>query len=239
MNAETAGWSRRYQTALSRHLERGSEASPKPALGLGRRAAALGLETLDVAVIHEKAVMTLVHPGGASRARKRTIERANVFFTETIVPIEKTHRAALKADVRVNQLTQTLRRRTAESSASTRHLEQGIAERQAAEAALKKSGKHHIRLLQESGRLQTRLRDQTRDILSAQEDGREKASRQLHDEIAQILLAINLRLLTVKTSARGNTDSLAKKIAETQRVVQESAKTIKRLAHELGVYHDT
>lgn len=83
MNAKTAKWSRRYQTALSKHLAQGPGASLRPALGLGRQAVALGLETLDVAEFHEQALTTLASPGGASRTRPRMIKRAKSFFAET------------------------------------------------------------------------------------------------------------------------------------------------------------
>ena len=167
------------------------------------------------------------------------VELAECFFAEAIVPIEKTHRTALKTDIRINQLTQTLRRRTAESSASTRHLKRGIVRRHAAEAALKVSEKHHRKLLQESRRLQKLLRDQTRAMLAAQETERQKSSHQLHDEIAQTLLAIDVRLLALKKAAHTNTETLNKEIAETQRLVKQSVVTFHRLAHEYGASHAT
>jgi signal transduction histidine kinase len=209
----------------------------QPALRLGRQAVALELDTLDLARIHARALVSLALPAGSSRTGQRLIERAKRFFTEAIVPIEKTHGAALNADLHVNQLTRTLRRRTVESSASTRRLERGIARRQAAEAALKKSGEHRNRLLRESSRLQSRLRHQMRAILLAQEDERQKTSRQLQDEIAQALVAINLRLLTLKTAAKANTSKLSQEIAETQWLVDESVKTLRRLAHDFGIGH--
>ena len=60
---------------------------------------ALGLETLDVARIHEGALAALE----ASRSRDGVIKRAEIFFAEAITPIEETHRAALKTNVRLNQ----------------------------------------------------------------------------------------------------------------------------------------
>ncbi len=238
LKAESSGWSRRYRTALSRYIRQGPDASLRPAQRLGHEAVAIGLETLDLARVHEQTLMALLASGASSTISQRAIERARRFFTETIVAIEKTHNAALKADIRVNQLTRTLKQRTVESSASTRHLKQGIAQRQAAEAALKKSAQHRALLLQESSRLQHRLRRQTREILSAQEEQRSKTSRQLHDEIAQVLLAIDLRLLAVKTSTQNSTQKLGKEIAGTQRMMQQSAQTIKRLTHEFGGYHE-
>ena len=224
-NAETVGWSRHYRTALRKHIEQGTTASLQLARGLGREAAALGLEPLDLAMIHEQ-VLASVTARGLSTTGRRVTERAKRFFAETIVPIEKTHSAGVKADARVGQLTQTLRRRTVESSASTRRLNRSIIQRKGAEKSLKQSGDDQTRLLDESHRLQKHLRHLTRGILSVQESERSKTSRQLHDEIAQTLIAIDLRLLTLKKAAKSNTDNLKKEIANTQRMVKESVKRL-------------
>jgi len=239
MNAETVKWSRCYQTALRKHLAQGPGASLRPALKLGRRAAALGLETLDLAGFHEQALKPLVLPCDSSRTSQRIIKQAKTFFLEAIVPIEKTHRATLKAGIRVNQLTRTLRRRTMESSASARCLKRSIFLRQGAEQTLKNSGKRHDMLLAELHRLQKRLRDLTHTCLSVQENERQKMSFRLHDEIAQALIAIDLRLLSLKKAARAGTVRLKKEIAKTQRLVKESVRRIDRFAHEFGIQHKT
>ena len=121
---------------LRKHLKQGPQASLQPARGLGRQAVASGLETLDVARIHEQALATLE----ASSSRDGIIKRAGMFFAEAITPIEKTHRAALKANARLDQLNKKLGRRTVDLAASNRSLKQGIAQRKAVEQALKKSG---------------------------------------------------------------------------------------------------
>jgi len=91
--------SQRYLASLQKHLKQGPRASLQPAPQTGRQAVALGLETLDVARIHEGALATLE----ASSSRDGIIKRAEMFFSEAITPIEKTHRAALKANVRLSQ----------------------------------------------------------------------------------------------------------------------------------------
>jgi len=239
MNAETAKWSRRYQSALRKYLAQGSRESLRPALGLGRQAVALGLETLDLARIHEQNLMALIAPGGLSRSRPSIIGQAKRFFIETIVPIEKTHHAALKDDVRVDRLNQALRRRMVESSASTSCLKRNIFLRQGAEQSLKKSKKHHVKLLAELRRLQHYLRDLRHTCLATQEDERQKMSFRLHDEIAQALIAIDLRLLTLKKAAKASTARLKKEIAKTQRLVKESVKKINKFAHEFGIQQET
>jgi signal transduction histidine kinase len=235
MKARLTRLSRRYQLALRRHLKQGPRASPQPARGLGRQAVAIGLETLDVARIHEAALASLE----ASSSRDGFIKRAEMFFAEAITPIEKTHRAALRANTHLSQLNKTLGRRTLDLAASNRFLKQGIAQRKTVEQALKKNVGHYARLVKESRRLQKHLRHLTHQILLAQEEERKKISRELHDEVAQSLLGINVRLVTLKKEATVNTKGLKKEIASTQRLVEKSAKTMSRFAREFGKHHDT
>jgi len=239
MKTEHIAWSQRYRAALRQYLDQGAEASLQPALGLGRQAAALGLKTLDLATVHEQALMTWVSRTGAAMTSPHTIRRAKLFFSETLVPCDESHRSARKAGIRVQQLTTALRRRTRESSDSTQRLAHGIDRREAAEAALKQSRGQHARLLAEAQRLQKHLRRLTHEQLTTQEAERQKASRHLHDEIAQTLLAINIRLLVLKTSAKTATEGLKKEIVKIQRMVKESIKRIHRFAHEYGVKHKT
>jgi signal transduction histidine kinase len=226
---------RRYASALQKYLKQGQQASLQPARGLGRQAMRLGLETLDVARIHQGVLATLE----GSHSRDGIIERAEIFFAETITPIEKTHHAALKTNVRLRQLNKILGRRTVDLAVSNRSLKQGIARRKTVEKALKKSEEHSKKLLEESRRLQKHLQRLAHRIMVAQENKRRKISHDLQDEIAQTLLAINVRLLTLKREATANTEGLEKEIASTERLVDKSVKSIKRYAREFGVSHET
>ncbi len=235
MKRTTARLSQRYTAALRKFLKQGQRASLQPARGLGRKAMAIGLETLDLARIHGAALAAQE----ASSSRDGIIKRAEIFFVEVITPIETTHRAAREASGDLNRLTKTLSRRTAELAAAGRHLKRGIVRRKAAEEALKKSGKHRSDLLDQSRLVQEHLRHLTRQILLAQEDKRTKISRELHDEIAQTLLGINVRLLALKNEAVVKSKGLKKEIANTQRLVETSKKTLSRFVRELGQQHDT
>jgi signal transduction histidine kinase len=227
--------SRRYVAALRKHLRQGPRAIPPcgTALALGRQAAALDLETLDLARIHDGALATLEAPHGKDSFTRR----AELFFAEAITPIEETHRAALKAKVRLSRLGRTLDRRTVDLAASHRSLKQGIVHRKLVEQSLKKSGEHSRKLLKESLHLQKHLQRLTHQILSAQEDKRKQISRDLHDEIAQTLLGINVRLLTLKKEAAINASGLKKEIASTRRLVDKSVTIINRFACEFGIHH--
>ena len=230
MKQKLIGLSQRYVTALRKHVRQGPRASLQPALALGRRAVVLGLETLELARIHEQAVATLE----LSRSKNGFLRWAEIFFAEALTPIVETHRAARQSKIQLNRLNDTLGRRTVELAATNRLLQRGIVRRKSVEAALKISGEHYARLLKNSLQLQEGLRQLTHQVLAAQENERKKISRELQDEIAQTLLGINVRLLTLKQEARSNSKGLKNEIASTQQLVLKSAKSVRRAARQFG-----
>jgi signal transduction histidine kinase len=234
MKSKLSSLPRRYASALREHLKQGPPANFRLARGLGRQALSLGLETLDLARIHEEALARLE----ASSSHDGLIKRAEIFFTEAVTPIEQTHRAALAANAHLKQVNQALNRRTGDLAASNRSLKHGIARRKTVELALKKSGQHSKKLLEESLALQKHLQHLAHRILSAQEDKRLQISHDLQDDIAQTLLGINVRLLTVKMAAGRKAKCLQEEIAGTQRVVNMSVRTIKRFTREFGRHHE-
>ena len=76
METKLGSLSRRYQAALLRHLKQGPQAGLRSADGLGREALELGLETLDLAKIHEQALVALVPPSRSSETKDGMIKRA-------------------------------------------------------------------------------------------------------------------------------------------------------------------
>ena len=84
---------------VEQHLKQGPQASLQPALELGRQAVALGLETLELARIHEQALVTLE----LSNTKNALTKLAGIFFTEANTPIEETHRAARQTKVDLSQ----------------------------------------------------------------------------------------------------------------------------------------
>ena len=225
--------SQRYQVALRTHLEGGRKASLESALGLGSQALAAGLQTLDLAKLHERTLVAEVLPGCPLNRRAAIIKQAGIFFAVAITPIEKTHRSALEATVHLNKFIETLSQRTVELAALNLELGREITLRKSVEKALKKSERHYATLLARSDNLQKQLRRLSRRILSAQEDERKEISRELHDVIAQTLTGINLRLATLKTAAGFNTEDFDRNIAGAQRLVEKSVNIVHRFAREL------
>jgi signal transduction histidine kinase len=224
---------RRYAAALGKHLKQGPRSALQPARKLGRQAMFTGLETLDLARIHERALIALVLPGYSPGTRDTMVRRAGAFFAEVITPIEKTHRTAREANLRLNEMIGKLHRRSADLKVSNRQLKKEIVQRKSVEASLRSSERHYSKLLEQSQILQEQLRHLSRQLLLAQEEERKRISRELHDEIAQTLTGISVRLAALKTAATINTKDLQEKISSTQRMVEKSVDIVHRFAREL------
>ena len=124
-------------------------------------------------------------------------------------------------------------RRLEALAVTNRDLEREIVRRQAVEEALKRSQQHQARLLEQSRHMQEQLRHLSHRMLQAQEEERKRISRELHDEITQTLVGINVHLEALARHATGNPAGLRQKIARTQRLVEKSVSIVHRFAREL------
>jgi signal transduction histidine kinase len=101
------------------------------------------------------------------------------------------------------------------------------------EKALQQSEKHQVRLLKQAQHLQAQLRLLSHQTLQVQEEERKRISRELHDEIAQTLVGINVRLAALAREAEKDPKDLTQKIERTQRLVEASVELVHRFAREL------
>lgn len=230
--------SKRYLAALQTHLESGPRGSLRPAHELGSHALSAGLETLALSKMHDHALAALIPKPCAPKKRHEMTARAAIFFTEANIPIERTHGTALEAAASLKRLNAELALHTVRLADSNRELKLHTVKRKTTEAALKNSERASSQLLKQSRLLEKHLRGMTRGILHADEEGRRKMSLQLQDEIAQTLLGIHVRLLTLKTEAAASQAGLTKEIATTQRLVEASLKSINRFDREFGTSHE-
>jgi len=116
---------------------------------------------------------------------------------------------------------------------ANRELKQEIIHRHKVEIELKKSEEHYAKLFEQSLLMQDQLRHLSRQLLLAQEEERKRISRELHDEIVQTLVGINVHLASLKIKSRVNIKELLKKITQTQRLVEKSVNIVHRFAREL------
>jgi len=222
--------SQQYETALEKLLKQGPGGDLQPALKLGHAAVALGMDTLELARMHDRAMDVL----GLTGVKNAFTKLARIFFAEVNAPLEATHRAAQQGNAKLRRSEATLGQRTEQLAVSNRELQRGIVQRKAMAANAAKNGEHYEKNLKESLQLQKRLRQLTHRVLTEQEDERKKISHELQDDIAQTLLGINVRLLSLQQNARNNHGGIKKEIASTQRLVLQSAGTVRRLARGLA-----
>jgi len=118
-------------------------------------------------------------------------------------------------------------------AATNQHLEKEIIRRQAVEASLKKSEQRTLQLLEQARQLQKKLRHVSHQILLVQENQRKEISHELHDEISQLLLGINVRLAIFTKEAAINPKSIRRTIAPMRRLVEKSVRVVHQFAREL------
>jgi signal transduction histidine kinase len=124
-------------------------------------------------------------------------------------------------------------RRTADLETTNRELHRDIVRRKVKADAFQKTGEHQNKCLGEAFELQKRLQRGSHRVLAAQEEERKKISHELQDEIAQTLLGINVRLLSLRQKARSKFKGLKNEIASTRRLVVRSARSVRRFARKL------
>ena len=118
-------------------------------------------------------------------------------------------------------------------AAINQELSREILQRQAAEAVLRESEQRQIQLLQESRHMQEQLRQLSHTILQAQEAERKRISRELHDDVTQTLVGINVHLENLVQEAESNPNGFKTKIARTQSLVEKAVDIVHRFAREL------
>jgi signal transduction histidine kinase len=232
-NAANHTLSKRYVTALRAYLGGRDRAGGDRALILGRAALAGGLVTLDLAIMHERAVVALASTHNFGDWRNGALQRAGLFFTRVLLPLEIAQRRTRANDRDLRQRHEALRLHTAALARANGRLKREIRRRKAGESAILKGKEQYRVLFLESQVMQKRLRQLTRQIISAQEDERKEISRELHDEVVQTLVGINVQLSALGKGASVGLRALKEKIARTQRLVENSVDAVHRFAREL------
>jgi len=137
------------------------------------------------------------------------------------------------SDLTTLKQAEEVQRRMEGLAIANRGLKQEIVQRHKVEVALKKSEAHHAQLFEQSRHMQEELRHLSRQLLLAQEEERKRISRELHDEIVQTLVGINVHLASLTMKAPFNIKDLRKKVVQTQRLVEKSVTIVHRFARGL------
>ncbi len=124
------------------------------------------------------------------------------------------------------ELESKVAQRTAELTAANRRLGVSV-------ESTRLGKEQYHKLFLESQAMHKKLRQLTHQIISAQEEERKEISRELHDEVVQTLVGINVELAALGKGASVGVQTLKEKIAHTQRLVENSVNAVHRFAREL------
>jgi signal transduction histidine kinase len=200
---------------------------------MGRAALKGGLEMLDLATIHERAVVILAFSNDGAICQAASIRAAGAFFAQALIPLNTARRATRDSNEQLRQRNETMRTFLLAVCATNTLLNREIERRHAGECALRQGKADYRRLLEESRMMQEKLRSLARQMMSAQEDERREISRELHDEVVQTLVGINVELATLGKGASVGLKALKERILHTQRLVENSVNSVHRFARAL------
>lgn len=209
---------RSYRTALAQHVRTANDSGAGERLG--RRALSLGVETLALARMHD-------------RAPTASTARGDAFFAQAVAVMTTAPDDASEALAECTRLAETLEARASELTAVRARLADESARGKALKAELRDATRRHADLLERSRLIEERTRALSHRLLSAQEEERMRISRDLHDAIGQTLTGINVGLATLKNESAADSRELAAAITLTQQLVERSMKTVHQFAWEL------
>lgn len=220
----TTAFERAYASALGKHVRRttGRDGSAR----IGSLARSLGLGTLHLARIHDRAVADLALPAS-------TTSRQETFFGAAVAPIEESHCGTPETLLSCARLAARLGRRTGELASARARLVRETRKGKTLKAELVTSERQQDESRVRARSMEDRLRHLAHRLLSAQEDERLRISRDLHDAIGQELTGINVGLAALKQGAATDSRELATAITLTQELVERSMRTVHHYAWEL------
>ena len=114
------------------------------------------------------------------------------------------------SDLTTLKQAEEVRIRLEAMAVANQKLTREIVQRHKVEEALKKSEAHYAHLFEESRHMQEQLRHLSRQLLLTQEEERKRISRELHDEIVQTLVSINVHLAALTMKSPFNIKDLKK-----------------------------
>jgi PAS domain S-box-containing protein len=136
-------------------------------------------------------------------------------------------------DITARKKAEEAQRRIDILGATNRKLRDEIIRRKAVELSLRKSEQLAHQLLRHSSELQGRLRKMSHQILLVQENQRKEISQELHDQISQLLLSINLHLAILDNDAEINPKGIRRNVDRVRLLVEKSVRIVHEFAREL------
>jgi signal transduction histidine kinase len=191
------------------------------------------IQVTETAAFHETAValnealmLGSVRQHELTETAENVNEQLRVEIAERREVEEALREARAQLVAHAEELEGVVARRTAELTATNRRLETSL-------SLTRKSQEEFRALFLESQVMQKKLRQLTRQIITAQEEERKEISRELHDEVVQTLVGINVELAALGAEASAGGPAIKAKLVRAQRLVEKSVRAVHRFARGL------
>jgi signal transduction histidine kinase len=214
-----------YRRALREYLGHRDKTRLQAAHELGCIAMRSGMGVFDLARLHGETLAQAMTCDGSRRDAAQQAEAAETFLLEALSPFETARRGLPEAYVRLGQLNEMLEQRN-------KTLVQITARQHPVEKALRISKERCLKLFQKARSMKKDIQQHSAKMVMAREEERKRISRELHDEIGQILATVNVGLGMLKKQA-GHDRSFQKRVAATQKLLEQSMESVHRFAREL------
>jgi signal transduction histidine kinase len=232
MKHPSTKFSQLYEATLRSHLDQNSPPDPEVVQQIDNKVRAARMTVLDYAKLHEYVMAMEILPSCPAGERAGCIRNAGIFFAATIATTWS-EKKDVPVSARAKKTIESLSGRTVELTLANRQLGLDIIQCKMVETVLRKRERDLLKSLDKSEVLNEQLRGLSRQIMLDQEDERRKISRELHDVIAQALLAINVRLATLKSKAGINTKEISRNIDLSQKMITKSADIVHQFTSKL------
>jgi signal transduction histidine kinase len=138
---------------------------------------------------------------------------------------EALHRSQEQLSLHAGQLEVQVAERTSKLAATNKELEASV-------SFIRRANEENQAHFFESNIMRGQLSQLTRQIIMGQEELRKEISRELHDEVVQTLIGINVELSALSKGATVGAHTM-RNISRTQRLVEKSVIEVHRFAREL------
>ena len=205
---ETSQFDLQYEEDLCAHMRKNrNQYISKAARKIGKQALAQHIGVVELIQKHMRALAKLeLTASKTSTQEKAYLPRSGAFLSEAVAVME----------TKRDQISVSL---------ATDNLEY--------KEKLKKEEAKCSELATRSEFLEKQSKVRVRQFIIAQEEDRKQISRDLHDQVAQTLAGINMQLTTLKKTSAQDTETLRRKIEQTQQLVETSVKIVHLFARKL------
>jgi signal transduction histidine kinase len=214
-----------YRRALRDYLGHRDHARLQAAYELGCIGLRSGMGVFDMARLHEETLAKAMTDYGGRAEMLQQARAAETFLLDALSPFEAARRGLPEAYVRLEQLNETLDKRNTALAAIT-------ARQRPMEEALRTSKGRCLKLFQQARSMKKDIQQHSAKMVMAREEERKRISRELHDEIGQVLATVNVGLSLLKKQA-GHDRSFQNRVTATQRLLEQSMESVHRFAREL------